>query len=306
MDIRISILQRAAAFTLACAIAVLAGPALAGDARKAETVQFNSAGTPPTAFEQRRAKAKGITLETKPGAPIAGILHKPSGEGPFPAVILIHSCFGIQPYHRDWARQLADWGYVALQVDSYGPRGIKETCSNLNDAFYLGVGSNNVADSYGALAFLKDQSFVDGGKIALMGWGFSPILSAVVTNGQQRFYPQKFRAAVALYPYCKDMTSGEFYLPLAIHIGEADDWTFAGECDKTAAAATGKENRVDYYKYPGVHHGYDDVSRGELRFLEDVQNIYSPAARGASLGYDAAAAEMTREKVRLFLEGNLE
>ncbi|RED49060.1 dienelactone hydrolase family protein [Aestuariispira insulae] len=287
-------------------IGLLSGVAFADATIHTETVQFNSAGTPPTAFELRRAKAKGITLETKPGIEIRGILHKPAGDGPFPAVVLIHSCFGIQPYQEDWARKLADWGYVALQVDSFGPRNIEETCSNLNDAFYLGVGSNNSADSYGALAYLKELPFIDGDNVALMGWGFSPIMSAVVTNGQQKFYPQKFKAAVAIYPYCKDMTSGEFYLPLAIHIGASDDWTFAKECDKTAAAAVGKANPVDYVKYPGAAHGYDDEGAGALHFIEHVQNIYSPAAKGASIGYDEDAARKTHEKVRLFLEANLD
>src|SRR3989339_2086767 len=38
-------------------------------------------------------------------------LSKPEGEGPFPAVVLLHGCSGMQP-GRDslWARRIAGWG----------------------------------------------------------------------------------------------------------------------------------------------------------------------------------------------------
>jgi poly(3-hydroxybutyrate) depolymerase len=90
----------------------------------ADWVNFNSAGTPPTPFQLKRAKAKGIELKPEPGAPLRGLLFRPKGEGPFPAVVLLHGCRGIQPYQRDWAGKLAEWGYVALLVDSFGPRNV--------------------------------------------------------------------------------------------------------------------------------------------------------------------------------------
>lgn len=284
---------------------VLPGLAFAGNKPIRQDVQFSSASVPPTPFEMKRAKAKGIELKAKPGDPLTGILRRPNGNGPFPAIILIHSCFGPQDYQGKWAEVLTNWGYVTLQVDSYDSRGIRETCSNHTDAFYKGVGSNNASDSYGALAFLQSQDFVDGENIALMGWGFSPVLSAVVTNGQQRYFKQKFKAAVAIYPYCKGMTSGEFYLPLAIHIGEEDDWTFAKECDKTALAAREKNSPVELLKHPGVYHSFDDDSLGEKQFFQNVQNIYSSAAVGAHLGYNKAAHEKTRQSVERFLQTHL-
>ena len=56
---------------------------------------------------------------------LTGRLNKPDGEGPFPAIVLLHGCGGIQPKrdHR-WAERLSGWGYVTLQVDSFWPRGL--------------------------------------------------------------------------------------------------------------------------------------------------------------------------------------
>ena len=44
----------------------------------------------------------------------------PAGPGPFPAVVQLHGCAGLEAQSFRWARWLADRGYVALVVDSFG------------------------------------------------------------------------------------------------------------------------------------------------------------------------------------------
>ena len=150
-----------------------------------EEVHFNSASVPPTPFKIKQAKAKGIVLKPKPGIALVGKLTKPEGVGTFPAVILLHSCFGSRPYQDRWATKLAQWGYVTLQVDSFDPRDIKEVCTDLDTAFALGLEAN-VVDIQGSLSYLHGQPFVDKDRVAVMGWGFSSLLSAVFRDGQQR------------------------------------------------------------------------------------------------------------------------
>src|SRR6266436_1737877 len=68
-----------------------------------------------------------------PSKPLRGLLSKPDGEGPFPAVILLHGCSGLgletpdrSTYKllRDYAHRYNDRGYVALVLDSYQARGL--------------------------------------------------------------------------------------------------------------------------------------------------------------------------------------
>ena len=47
--------------------------------------------------------------------PEDALLKKPRGDGPFPMVILLHTCGGIQPHTTvEWPKDLLDEGYVVL------------------------------------------------------------------------------------------------------------------------------------------------------------------------------------------------
>src|SRR5260370_5745790 len=94
----------------------------------AETVHFRSATWPPTPLQQRLAKTAGQTIAEQASVTIAGELYRPPGDGPFPAVVLLHPCDGRLPLRieqADGARYTA-LGYVLLAVDDFGPRGFKE------------------------------------------------------------------------------------------------------------------------------------------------------------------------------------
>src|SRR3972149_5417972 len=62
------------------------------------------------------------------GKPMYAELRRPPGQGPFPALVLLHGCSGITSVQRDWAERLSEWGYVTLIVDSFGPREVRNVC----------------------------------------------------------------------------------------------------------------------------------------------------------------------------------
>ena len=49
-----------------------------------------------------------------------------NGGGPFPAVVVLHGCIGITGHFTGIADRRSSWGYVALAVDSLGPRGLAD------------------------------------------------------------------------------------------------------------------------------------------------------------------------------------
>ena len=286
------------------ALLIAFGVQIPSFALASEEVRFNSAGVPPTPFKIKQAMKKGIELKPEPGIPLTGRLSKPEGAGPFPAVVLFHGCFGIRPYQDTWAANLAEWGYVALQVDWLGPRNVEETCTNA-DAFWQGVGGNNVVDAYGALAYLRSQPFVDAARIAIMGWGDNPTLSSIVRKGEQEYFEDKYVAAIALYPNCQGFTGGDFYAPVLILIGESDDWTLADHCKRMAASTRENAFPVRLLVYPNTYHGFDDADLGESQHYDEAFNQHKNPARGATLGYNVAAHENTQVRVRDFLAKHL-
>src|SRR5712664_2551226 len=56
-------------------------------------------------------------------------LFAPAGAGPFPAVVVLHGCSGVVRHDRIWGQQLTAWGYVAIVVDSFRPRGVTTVCN---------------------------------------------------------------------------------------------------------------------------------------------------------------------------------
>jgi hypothetical protein len=59
---------------------------------------------------------------------LPGILHKPGGDGPFPALVMLVGCEGnthpappLAKQHAQWVDRVVGWGYVALELDSFSP-----------------------------------------------------------------------------------------------------------------------------------------------------------------------------------------
>ena len=66
---------------------------------------------------------------------LPGVLFRPEGTGPFPAVVALHGCDGllnrsgaIAPRFADWGDRLAAAGLVVLFPDSFGSRGLTRQC----------------------------------------------------------------------------------------------------------------------------------------------------------------------------------
>jgi dienelactone hydrolase len=218
---------------------------------------------------------------------LLGYLARPDGPGPFPAVVVLHGCAGISGASAGTADQLKAWGYVALAIDSLGPRGISDHCS--------GLFIEQAIDAYAALKYLSRQSFVDPGRVAVLGYsmGGGSALDDVQRGFINRLFPEKFAAAIAYYPWCRGR-SAMVDAPTMILIGAADDWTLAEGCRELVAQPHDGGAPVDLTVYLGAHHGFNfrGLQPGIRRF-------------GHWLEYNEPAATDAWEKVRAFLAANL-
>ena len=221
------------------------------------------------------------------GESIAGYLAKPAGAGPFPAVVLLPSCLGLPSNRAAIETALVRAGYVALFVDEFSTRGLKETCS---------VDFPQLApDAFGALRFLAGQSDVDGGRIAVFGFsqGADGALAVAASpSGGAHGVPDgfAFRAAAAFYPPCANHAGQRLAIPTLIVVGAADAVTPAADCRRLAEGQPG----VRLIVLPGASHCFDDPEfAGGKRVL------------GMMLAYDAAATRRAIAELIAFLHKNV-
>lgn len=261
-------------------------------AQEMEVVHFASAVAPPSALKLKQAKAAGIELKQEPGTPIWGHIGKPDGDGPFPAVVLMHGCAGIFQTQMRWAKFLNESGYVTLILDSFRPRSVFNICTS---PFSKASPSIRALDAHGALSYLQGLSVVDPNRVAVIGWshGGNSAMESISNTGIASGFERSFKAAIALYPFC--LANWEFELPAMILLGEEDSWAPLNACLGVQRQSQGMPIPVKLISYKGVHHAYDEVE------LEKGWSVKGPGNKDHLLKYDADAYRDSKKQVHRFL-----
>jgi len=114
--------------------------------------------------------AEGKSVSYKSGdETVQGVLYKPAGKGPFPALIVIHEWWGLNDWVKGQASKLSDQGYVALAVDLY--RGKVATTPDLAHELMRGVPEDRAKrDLHAAFEFLQSEPSVKKDRIGSIGW----------------------------------------------------------------------------------------------------------------------------------------
>ena len=224
----------------------------------------------PTPVIQAAASENVIvpTRESGKELQLPAILHRPVGDGPFAAVVMLcgqggWASGGPNAEHQTfWARKLVGWGYVALQVESFSPRGPRSVETVTADMA--------CRDAYAAKTYLSTLPFVDPENIAVMGWSHggiavlsiidrSLILSReqVISDGQSSSVRKvsPFKAAVAFYPYCHPVSDPD--TPVLVLTGRKDD-----ACPASLTGSLKKDYARTNYElslkiYPNAYHAFD-------------------------------------------------
>lgn len=108
-------LGRTAAMTIGGVSALWMAQALLPRYAEAQTISFTDLRMKATYVEYPSPGGTSGTMR--------GYLAQPAGEGPFPAVLVIHENRGLNPYIEDVARRTAVAGFLALAPDGLSPVG---------------------------------------------------------------------------------------------------------------------------------------------------------------------------------------
>ncbi|HXW77489.1 MAG TPA: dienelactone hydrolase family protein [Candidatus Eremiobacteraceae bacterium] len=216
-------------------------------------------------------------------------LVRPSGPGPYPAIVVVHGCDGFGTMEKGAVDELGGLGYVALGIDTNTPQGIKVTCGNV--AAYV------VSTQYAAaaLAWLAQQAYVAPKRLGMLGYssGSIEILNLIDPLSGPQPAPAGVRAAVAYYPGCRGR-DGNISVPLLILDGSADDWLPSAPCQAMVQNAAGLGKDAEITTYPGATHAFNDPVDGTIM------------VHGHTVTYDPSAAADANAKMKAFFAKYLE
>src|SRR6266404_4271142 len=129
-------------------------------------------------------------------------LLKPSGQGPFPAIVMVHQCSGLNQAVLARAYKAVSMNYVVLLVNSLGPRGVTSVCYGPKAGVNLFRGAR---DALQASEHLRRQPYVDKDRIALVGFSWGAMVGLLASSPHYvealRAGPG-FTAIASFYPGC--------------------------------------------------------------------------------------------------------
>lgn len=232
------------------------------------------------------------------------IVLEPAGTGPFPVVLLLHTCFGNLGHVDEWAKRLQSLGYVAVVINSMKARGLAGHFDNLavctGQAMRAADRARDIAISIEELGRMPN---VDLTRIAIVGfshgaWTALDYLGEppdTGSKGKTSDGRDGLRGIVAVYPYCGgEVESGlakwPQSVPVLMLLAGSDGTVGTAECESLARVQTARGYAVYLHVYPGVKHGYD---------------IDPVLLDGYDERYDQPAALDTRARIVAFLDQTL-
>ena len=218
----------------------------------------NYADAQEVLFTDERIKANWVEYPSPGGnsGDMRGYLVQPVGEGPFPAVLVMHENRGLNPYIQDVARRAAVAGFLALAPDGLAPVGGYP--GNDDDGRTLQGALDHAKlqqDMVNSARFLRGHA-LSNGNLGATGfcWGGG------TTNFLATEMGDELKAGAPFYGRAADTDKvGNISAALLVHYAEDDPRVNAMREEFEAAL---KEHGVTYemHVYPGTRHGFHNYS----------------------------------------------
>lgn len=282
--------RRRLAAALAAVIALGAG-AWAVTQREAIMLDRVAARVPDAPLAERRALIEP-----------AMTFHPPTDRAsPYPVVVQFHGCAGMRAdFMAQWAKVANEAGWMAVVVDSNGPRGIPrdralETVCKGTEL----IGQERAGDVLAALDVVTARSDVDPDHVVLAGWshGAWSIMDLISMDLARRapaglahdgLAAPRLAGVILFYPYCGPgawTRAGKWSLEASTlaFVAGADTVVDGPQCKRLFERLEARGAAVDLVYYPQADHVFDDAG-----LAPEHRHFHNPdAAADAALRYRA-------------------
>lgn len=262
-----------------------------------------NAGHPYAPYLEAHTVPEFGTLTAEDGQTLYYSIQKPPGFDPakkYPVIVEVYGGPHVQRVANDW-RPLGDQflthaGYIVFRLDN---RGTWNRGKRFEDVIHRLTGGPEVRDQLAGVAWLKEQPFVDAGRIAIQGWSYggymtlmtyaqapegtfaAAVAGASVTDWAlyDTFYTERYMGtpennaegyhASSVFAHIDGLTG-----PLMLIHGMADDNVTFDNTTRLMAELQARGQPFELMTYPGQRHGIQGealqlhLMRTRLDFLE--------------------------------------
>ena len=192
---------------------------------------------------------------------------RPEGDGPFPAVVVIQHQYGVDRFTEEMTERAGEAGYVAVTPDLYHRDG--PDCKDDGPTRRGRVRDVNIIKDIAAtVAFLKTSKFVDGHRLAVLGFCMGGRVAYLMAAAST-----EFRAAISWYggscfrPWGEGPTpferTAQVHCPIQGHFGETDQNPTLEDMAKLDAELAKFGKAHEFFVYRGAGHGFMDAHHPE-------------------------------------------
>ena len=261
-----------------------------------------NAGHPYAAFRDQQASTEYGQLQAADGQVLHYSLMKPPGfdaSKRYPVLVQVYGGPGVQTVTRRWHggsfdEYLAQQGYLVFQLDN---RGSSRRERSFTDVIYHNLGQHEIDDQLRGIDWLRQQTFVDGGKVAVFGGSYGGFMTLRLlaaapdkiaagvahaapvdwalydTHYTERYLgqPQQETKAYqqsAVLPYLKTLRSSS----LLITHGMADDNVLFSNATALMQALNSQATLYELLTYPGERHGIRSPGN-QLHWYRSIQDF---------------------------------
>lgn len=233
--------------------------ALLPDYAKAQTIQFTD----------QRIKALYVTYDSPGGnaKKMRGYLVQPQGEGPFPAVLVVHENRGLNPYIEDVTRRVAVEGFLAFAPDALSAVGGYPGNDDDGKVLQAKLDREKIfVDMVNAAKFLRNHKFSNG-NLGVTGFCFG----GAVANHLACVLGPDLKVSVPYYGSAPNL-EGVKKIKAAMVVHYAEDDPRVNETRPAFEKAL-KTHKVKHeiHTYPGTSHGFHNYSTP--RYDEKATNL---------------------------------